>query len=88
MAKRRVRGVYRTKGKSLRASHVKPNPKLKQYTGGREILKTVGVGHRRVLLWCTVEGTWNANAASHLYVEVLPPNLKKKYRGTKNVHFA
>ena len=75
--------MYRSKGKSLRAGHVNPNPKLKQYTGGKGILKTGGVGHGRVLLWRTVEGIWNAAAASHLYGEVLPPILKKEYRGIK-----
>ena len=48
LAKRRVRGVYRKKGKSLRSGHVKPDPKLKLYTGGKGVLKAGGVGGGKV----------------------------------------
>lgn len=83
LAKRRVRGVYRKKGKSLRAGHVKPNPKLKQYTGGKGILKTGGVGGGRVLVWHTVTDRWNGDAAAYLYNDVVSPALKKQYPTAK-----
>lgn len=55
LAKRRVRGAYRKKGKSLRSGHVKPNPKLRIATGAKGILKMGGVGGGKVLAWRTVE---------------------------------
>ena len=46
LAKRRVRGVYRTKNRGLRSSHVKPNTKLRSglpkgiwFLGNKECLK-------------------------------------------------
>jgi hypothetical protein len=84
LAKRRTRGVYRKKGKSLRPGHVKPSPKLKQYTGAKGILKAGGVGGGKVLVWHTVEGRWGGDAAHHLYTKVVTPALKRRYPGKKS----
>jgi hypothetical protein len=43
LAKRLVRGAYRTKTKSLRPGHVKPDPKMRLATGSKGILKMGGV---------------------------------------------
>lgn len=83
LAKRRVRGVYRQKGKSLRPGHVKPSPKYKLSTGAKGILKTGGVGNGRVLVWHTVPDRWNGDAAAHLYRDLLSPMLKKEYPAAK-----
>ena len=47
LAKRRVRGVYRRKQKSLRSGHVKPDSKLRLNTGAKGFLKMGGVGGGR-----------------------------------------
>ena len=77
MAKRRVRGVYRKKGKSLRSGHVKPNPKLRIATGAKGILKMGGVGGGKVLVWRTVERQWSGIVAAEMYTNVVTPALKK-----------
>jgi hypothetical protein len=79
LAKRRVRGVYRKRGKSLRPGHIKPSPKLKQYTGAKGILKAGGVGGGKVLVWHTIEGNWGGKEAEHLYAKVVAPALKRRY---------
>ena len=83
LAKRRVRGVYRKKGKSLRPAHVKPKKDMKLSTGARGILKTGGVGHGKILVWHTVPGRWGGDAAAHMYKNVLAKALKKEYPGKK-----
>lgn len=82
LAKRRVRGVYRKKGKSLRSGHVKPDPKLKLYTGGKGVLKAGGVGGGKVLVWHTL-GRWNGEAAANVYNNVIAPALSKRYADKK-----
>ena len=81
LAKRTVRGVYRKRGKSLRPGHVKPHPKLKLNTGPRGILKAGGVGGGKVLVWHTIPGRWNGDAAQHLYAEVVKPALRARHPG-------
>ena len=83
LAKRRVRGVYRKKGKSLRPAHVKPKKDMKLSTGARGILKTGGVGHGKILVWHTVPGRWGGDAAAHMYKNVLAKALKKEHPGKK-----
>ena len=58
LAKRKVRGVYRKKGKTLRPGHVKPHPKTRLATGPKGFLKAGGVGGGRVLVWHTIEKQW------------------------------
>ena len=84
LAKRRVRGVYRKKQKSLRSGHVKPDPKLRLNTGTKGILKMGGVGGGRVLVWHTVQGTWSGATAASAYKDVVLPALKKHYKGRKS----
>jgi hypothetical protein len=79
LAKRKVRGVYRKRGKSLRPGHVKPSAKLHLPTGAKGILKTGGVGGGRVLVWHTVQGRWGGDEAQHVYTKVVAPALKKRY---------
>ena len=81
LAKRVVRGVYRTRGKSLRPGHVKPHPKLKLSLGCKGILKVGGVGGGKVLVWHTICGTWCGEAAASAYTDVIAPALKAHYPG-------
>ena len=83
LAKRGVRGVYRKIGKSLRAGHVKPNPKMSLNTGVKGFLKTGGVGGGQVLVWNTIEGRWGGDAAAQLYAQIVTPALKARYPGQK-----
>jgi len=84
LAKRRVRGVYRKKGKSLRSGHVKPSAKLKLNTGAKGILKAGGVGGGRVLVWHTIEGRWSGKTAERFYTDVVRPALKHKHPSKKS----
>lgn len=79
LAMRRVRGAYRKRGKSLRPSLVKPNPKLRQSTGAKGLLTAGGVGAGRVLLWHTIEQVWCGREAETLYRDIMAPALKKKF---------
>ena len=79
LAKRRVRGVYRTKGKSLRSGHVKPDPKLRVQTGSKGVLKMGGVGSGQVLVWHTIRGAWSGAQAASAYADVAAPALKKAH---------
>ena len=79
LAMRRVRGAYRKRGKSLRPSLVKPNPKLRQFTGAKGVLIAGGVGAGRVLLWHHVENVWCGREARNLYQDVMAPALKKQF---------
>jgi hypothetical protein len=81
LAKRRVRGVYRKKQKSLRPAHIKPNPKLRLSTGAKGILKMGGVGGGKVLVWETIHGAWSGEQAATMYGSVVAPALKKRYQG-------
>jgi len=84
LAMRNTRGVYRTKGKALRKSHVKPSPKLKQSTGVRGILKAGGVGNGKVLVWHTVEKQWSGAEAENLYKNIVAPALKREHPTAKS----
>ena len=79
LAKRKVRGVYRKKEKSLRSGHVKPHPKTRLATGPRGFLKAGGVGGGKVLVWHTVEKNWGGAEAEQLYADVVAPALKERY---------
>jgi hypothetical protein len=79
LAKRRVRGVYRKRGRSLRPGHAKPNPKLKQSTGVKGILKAGGVGGGRVLVWHTVDARRGGDEAENLYENVVTPALRQRH---------
>ena len=83
LAKRRVRGVYRQKQKSLRSCHVKPDPKLRLSTGAKGILKLGGVGGGRVLVWHTIKDRWGGDSAARAYTTIVLPAVKKRYRGQK-----
>ena len=84
LSKRRVRGVYRKKGKSLRPGHVKPSPKLKLSTGAKGIMKTGAVGGGKVLVWHTIEGRWGGDAAADMYGNVMAKALRKRYPKAKS----
>ena len=79
LAMRRVRGVYKGKGKSLERGYVKPSKALRQNTGARGVLVAGGIGHGSVLVWHVVEGTWGGKEAETLYNDVVAPALKKKF---------
>ena len=79
LAKRRVRGVYRTRAKSLKSGHVKPDPKLRIQTGPKGILKMGGVGGGKVLVWQTVKGRWSGDTAAKMYKDVVKRSLSKRY---------
>ena len=79
LARRRVRGVYRKRGKSLRAGHVKPNPKMRLATGMKGILKTGGVGDGKALVWHTIDCVWGGDEAARVYSDVISPALKDHY---------
>ena len=81
LAKRAVRGVLRKRGKSLRAGHVKPSPKMKLATGSPGILVAGGVGGGKVLVWHKVQGRWNGDSAASFYSNVVAPALKGRYPG-------
>ena len=83
LAKRRVRGVYRKKGKSLRSGHVKPNPKLRLSLGTKAVMKSGGVGGGKVLVWHTINGAWCGDKAAEVYTDVVKPALQKHYPTVK-----
>ena len=83
LAKRRTRGVYRKKQKSLRAGHVKPDSRLHVSTGSKGILKMGGVGGGKVLVWHTIVGSWGGEAAASAYKDAVLPALKRRYPRTK-----
>ena len=78
LAKRRVRGVYRTKSRGLRPSVVKPSAKLKAGLP-KGILKAGGVGGGKVLVWATVNGKWCGAGAAKFYTDSVLPALKQRY---------
>ena len=84
LAKRRVRGAYRLKAKSLKQGHVKPDPKLRIQTGTKGILKMGGVGGGKVLVWYTVAEQWSGAVAAAAYSRVVKPALVKQYPGRKS----
>ena len=78
LAKRMVRGVYRTKSRSLRPGVVKPNGKLRAgFPKG--IVKAGGVGGGKVLVWETIDGTWCGAKAAKLYTDAVLPAVKERY---------
>ena len=81
LAKRRVRGVYRKKQKSLRSGHVKPSPGLRTDTGAKGILKIGGVGKGKVLVWKTIHGSWGGDLAATAYKDWVSPALKASFPG-------
>jgi len=81
LAKRRVRGVYRTKRKTLRPAHIKPDPKLRVQTGAKGFLKLGGVGGGKVLVWKTIHGQWSGAEAASAYKTVVAPALKAAFPG-------
>lgn len=83
LAKRRVRAVYRKKGKSLRSAHVKPDPKLRLNTGAKGILKMAGLGGGKVLVFETIHGKWSGQKAADMYKDVVAKALKKRYPAKK-----
>ena len=83
LAKRRVRGVYRTKRKTLRPGHIKPDPKLRAQTGAKGFLKLGGVGGGKVLVWKTIHEQWSGAEAASAYKNVIAPALKKAYPGKR-----
>ena len=83
LAKRRVRGVYRKKGKSLKSGHVKPSAKQHASLGAKGILKAGGVGGGQVLVWHTIHGAWSGSQAAELYRDVVKPALRSRYPRTK-----
>ena len=83
LAKRRVRAVYRKKGKSLRSAHVKPDPKLRLNTGAKGILKMAGLGGGKVLVFETIHGKWSGQKAADMYKDVVAKALKKRYPAEK-----
>ena len=82
-AKRAVRGVYRAKGKSLNASHVKPNPRQHRSLGAKGILKAGGVGGGKVLVWHTIDQVWGGSAAETMYRDAVGPALQRRYPGKR-----
>ena len=83
LAKRRVRGVYRTKGKSLESAHVKPSSKLHLSLGAKGILKAGGIGGGQLLVWQTIAGPWSGSEAAALYANVVQPALRARYPRTR-----
>ena len=84
LAKRKCRGCYRRKGKSLRSGHVRPDPKLRINTGAKGILKMGGVGGGKVLVWKTIIGHWSGQQAADMYKDVVAKAVKKQYPGKRN----
>ena len=83
LAKRRVRGVYRQVGKSLKSAHVKPSAKQHLSIGAKGILKAGGVGGGQVLVWHTIHGAWGGSTAAELYTDVVQPALRARFPRTK-----
>ena len=83
LAKRRVRGVYRKKGKGLSLAHVRPGRKLRLPTGSKSILIGGGVGGGKVLVWHHIEDNWCGAEAARFYKDAVKPALCKRYPGQK-----
>jgi hypothetical protein len=83
LAKRKCRGCFRRKGKSLRSGHVRPDPKLRINTGAKGIMKMGGVGGGKVLVWETIVGHWSGQLAADMYTDVVAKAVKKRYPGKK-----
>lgn len=78
LAARRIRGVWRRRGLSLRKGTVKPNPRMRQYTGAKGIQIACGVGSGKVLMW-QQNDTWSGKVAEELYQDVMHPALRGEH---------
>lgn len=82
LAKRRVQRVLRKKRATktrIESCYVKPSAKLRTGGGVKGVLKLGGVGGGKVLVWETIDGTWNGEKAAEMYTDVIKPALKKRY---------
>jgi len=79
LARRNVRGVYRTRGKGLRSCHVTQSSKLKCNTGARGILKMGGVGGGQVLVWHTIDGRSCGDTTADAYTDIVATALANRY---------
>ena len=79
LASRRIPGVYRSKGVSLRPGHVRPGRGLRHNTGVKNVMVAGGVGSGRVRLWHVVLGAWGADSASKMYSGPLIKALRKAH---------
>ena len=71
-ARRKLRGVYRTRSRVYTKGTTKPSRTLKKNTGAKSVMVTCAVGAGRVLLWRAVPSNkWNAEAAERMYREAL-----------------
>lgn len=77
LAQRRVRGVFRKKGRSLMKGMVKASRALK--AAGRGVLVAGGVGSGKALVWHVIEGKWGGDTASSFYRKVVHPSLKAQH---------
>lgn len=83
-ARRKLRGVYRTRARIYTKGNTKPSPTLKKNTGAKSVTVTCAVGGGRVLLWRVVPlNKWNAEAAVRMYRDALHPALQRAYPGTQ-----
>ena len=75
-ARRRIRGVYRTRSRVYTKGNTKPPGALKKNTGAKSVMVTCALGAGRVMMWHVVpDNKWNAAAAVDMYTNALHPRL-------------
>ena len=83
-ARRRIRGVYRTRRRVYTKGNTKPPGALKKNTGAKSVMVTCALGAGRVIMWHVVpDNKWNANAAEDMYTNALHPRLQHTYPSTR-----
>ena len=79
VAKRVARGTFRKSGEGLAKGHVKPKKNLKFNTGAKSINVAAAISAKKTLMFQVIDGQWNGEAASGMYIHKLAPALRKEY---------
>ena len=78
-ARRKVRGVYRTKGDGLAKGCVKAPKSLHYNTGAKKAIIAAGVGNGKVPLWSEIEGNFSGDKAAALYKKAITKAIEKEH---------
>jgi len=81
LAKQHVRGHLRTRKEGLTEGFTKPNKKKHRMNPGGSVLVTAGLSGDKVVVWETIKGRWNAQAAADMYTGPIKKALKKARPG-------
>ena len=79
IARRRIRGTFRSRKRKYTKANTKPSLQLKKNTGAKSVMVTCAIGAGKVLMWHVIPGSWNAKAAADMYAGPLSKSLQKAY---------